>query len=96
MRLDAGVRRQSARATIINGPQPALAQASDGPCRAVEALHIRGKRLTPGLGPYAVPLAAPCRRGPVSVISSRQADGCCIPPDVVCQRVVQGAASRRC
>jgi hypothetical protein len=32
----------------------------------------------------------------VSVTSSRQADGCCVPPDVVCQRVVQGAASRRC
>jgi ANTAR domain len=31
MSLDAVVRRQSTRITIINGPQPALAQASEGP-----------------------------------------------------------------
>ena len=54
MRLDAGVRRQSTRVTIINGPQPALAQASEGPYRAVE--RSMRESADPGLGPYAVPL----------------------------------------
>jgi hypothetical protein len=51
MRLDAGVRRQSTRVTIINGPQPALAQASDGPCRAVERAPHSWKAAHPWPGP---------------------------------------------
>jgi len=96
MRLDAGVRRQSTRVTIINGPQPALAQASDGPCRAVERAPHSWKAAHPWPGPVRRSACGTLPAWPVSVISSRQADGCCVPPDVVCQRVVQGAASRRC
>jgi hypothetical protein len=51
MRLDAGVRRQSTRVTIINGPQPGLAQASDGPCRAVERAPHSWKAAHPWPGP---------------------------------------------
>ena len=53
MRLDAVVRRQSTRITIMDGPQPALAQAVLAALS--NALHICEKRLTSGVGPYAVP-----------------------------------------
>jgi hypothetical protein len=36
--------------------------------------------------------AGVARIGTIKLTSGR----CCVPPDVACQRVVQGAASRRC
>jgi hypothetical protein len=61
MRLDAGVRRQSTRVTIINGPQPALAQASDGPCRAVERAPHSWKAAHPWPGPVRRSASDPLR-----------------------------------
>jgi hypothetical protein len=64
MRLDAGVRRQSTRVTIINGPhQPSPNVGRSLPrCRTRSTFVESGSPLA--WAPYAVPLAAPCRRGP--------------------------------
>jgi hypothetical protein len=76
MRLDAGVRRQSTRVTIINGPQPALAQASDGPCRAVERAPHSWKAAHPWPGPVRRSVCETRQRVGLRNIILRNSDPC--------------------